>query len=173
MAGRRPKDQALKVLQGNAGKRDSSKEARGKTSASATPTAGAPDTPKHLSKRAREAWEILVPQLQEMGVLATVHGMPLELLCDAYGEYRQARAVVEKKGQSYRTVALNGSEMFRLRPEVKIASDAWRRVKTMMTEFGITAASMPRVRKIAPKESDQFELFLMRGGKAGREGGAK
>jgi P27 family predicted phage terminase small subunit len=170
VAGRRPKDPNLKVLQGNAGKRLSNKDARSAAAAAPTPEPGQPKCPGHLTANARSAWKILVPQLDAMGVLAKVHGMPLELLCDAYGEWRAARLSVQRRGPAYTTRTITGELMHRMRPEVRIASDAWRRVKNMMTEFGITAASLSRVKKVnAGAEQDQFELFLVN--KGGAKGG--
>lgn len=79
-----------------------------------------------------------------MGVLTLADGKALELLCDAYAEYREARSVCEREGMTYESVSEHGS-MWRARPEVAIASDAWRRIASMLREFGLTPSSRTKV----------------------------
>lgn len=152
MAGRRPKPTALKIVSGNPGKR--------KLNAQEPEAAiGTPAMPNHLTKRAKEAWERIAPELEAMRVLTLPDGPALELLCDAYAEWRAARAVVTKRGATYRAFTKNGY-MMRVRPEVAIASDAWRRIKAMLVEFGLTPAARSKVNAQPEQAVDPFESFL-------------
>lgn len=137
MAGRKPVPTALKILRGNPGKRAISKR-------EPRPERGVPRMPAHLPERAKSAWKSIGPALDRMGVLTTVDAKALELLCDAYAEYRAARDVVGAKGATYESVSDHGT-MWRTRPEVAIASDAWRRIATMLREFGMTPSSRTKV----------------------------
>lgn len=46
---------------------------------------------------------------------------------------------------TYETTTPTGSVMFRTRPEVALANDAWRRATVMLQQFGLTPASRPKV----------------------------
>jgi len=137
MAGRKPIPTRMKILRGNPGKRAlPANEPR--------PTAGIPKMPSKLSSRARRAWRSIGPELDRMGVLTVADGTALELLCDAYAEWKDARQVVIVDGATYETVSKHG-KMTRTRPEVAIAADAWRRIAVMLREFGLTPSSRTKV----------------------------
>lgn len=137
MAGRKPTPTHIKLVKGNPGRRPmNTREPR--------PKKGAPRMPAHLSARAKAAWKSIGPELERMGVLTLADGKALELLCDAYAEYRAARDTVERDGLTYESVSEHGS-MWRARPEVAIASDAWRRIASMLREFGLTPSSRTKV----------------------------
>jgi len=77
--GRRPKPTALKILEGNPGKR---RLGRG----TPTPLVGVPPCPAHLRGRARVAWVRIGEHLARMGVATSVDQDALELLVRAYTE---------------------------------------------------------------------------------------
>ena len=159
MAGRKPKPSHLKAITGNAGKRAANKR-------EPKPRKGIPPCPGHLSLRAKAAWKRLGPELEAMGVLTVADGMALELLVSAYAEYRDAQDLVDREGKTYETVSQSGSVMVRARPEVAMASDAWRRMRAMLAEFGLTPSSRSRVNAADPeREADPFEE-LLKGGHA-------
>lgn len=122
--------------------------------------------PKHLPETARLLWKWLAPRLDEMQTLTKVDGPALELLCDAYAEYRSARAVIDAEGATYEAVTEAGATMVRQRPEVAIAADAWRRVRAMLTEFGLTPSSRSKVSALGVIPSDPFEEYLNAGRRA-------
>lgn len=101
--------------------------------------------PEWLGDRGREAWTDLLPVLRRMGVISTADPMAFALLCDALGEYMEARAWVQAHEDVYAVAGKDGALTWRKRPEVEIAQDAWRRAKTMLTEFGLTPAARSRV----------------------------
>jgi P27 family predicted phage terminase small subunit len=137
MAGRKPTPTHIKLLKGNPGKRALPRR-------EPKPTRGVPTMPSHLSARAKAAWKAIGPELDRMGVLTLADGKALELLCDAYAEYRAAREIVERDGMTYESVSQHGT-MWRTRPEVPIASDAYRRVAAMLREFGLTPSARTKV----------------------------
>jgi len=68
----------------------------------------------------------------------------LMLLTDVLAEYVSLRVIIEKKGRVYELLT-PGGKVFRARPEVALASDAWRRAQRMLVEFGLTPASRSKV----------------------------
>ena len=178
--GRPPKPTALKALQGNPGKRPlNGNEPR--------PPAGTVKPPSWLKGKARTAWRWLAAVLEEMGVLTTADPHALGLLCDAYAEYIEARAIVRKLGAVYESRVVKASSkrvsleeeakgeeeadtswsvMIRPRPEVAMAADAWRRIHRMLTEFGLTPSSRSKLHPVEAEEKDPFAEFLGRRGTA-------
>jgi P27 family predicted phage terminase small subunit len=153
MPGRRPRPTHLKVVDGTARKdRTNKREPR--------PPKGIPRCPAHLKGRSRDAWKHVAPMLDKMGVLTVADGPALELLCDAYALYREAKAVVDDCGLSYATTNPAGDPMYRQRPEVATMNDAWKNVLRALTEFGLTPAARSRVKAPAKDESDPLKKYL-------------
>lgn len=114
--------------------------------------------PAWLSDRGRRAWREILPILRRMGVVTVADPLALSMLADAVGEYIEARTVVIAEGATYWTEGQ--SRMLRPRPEVAIASDAWRRAKQLLTEFGLTPASRGRVSGSPEKAEDPLEAWM-------------
>jgi P27 family predicted phage terminase small subunit len=153
--GRPSKPTALKVVQGNAGKRPLNKR-------EPKPKADRPRCPPHLSPKAKTAFKNVSNLLADMGVLTIADGMALEMLCDAYAEWRDLRKAVESHGATYTTTGTSGDVVVKARPEVAMAADAWKRVKAMASEFGLTAASRTKIQTNKPEETDPLQEFLNR-----------
>jgi P27 family predicted phage terminase small subunit len=116
MRGRPPKPTALKILQGNPGKRLlNQKEPQ--------PQKALLKCPRWLNKFAREEWASVVPELHRLGLLTKLVEKALACYCQAYSRLRQAEAVIAKKGITFKTP--NG--FVQKRPEVTIAREAMQR----------------------------------------------
>lgn len=164
MQGRKPKPTRMKILAGNPGKRPlNNREPQ--------PTVGKSKCPVWMSPKAKLAFRELSEVLcDELGVLTVADRKALELLCDAYSEYRDARDYVRKNGATYETHSVTGKDeegvpvlttVVRKRPQVDMASDAWKRVKGMLVEFGLTPSS--RTRLVIDKEDkspDKAESYF-------------
>src|SRR6188508_2316522 len=113
---------------------------------------GTPDRPAHLTGAARKCWEELVPILAGAKLLTLGDCKALEIGCAAYGDWIAARRVVTKEGMTYESSFVdddgNERKIIRPRPEVAIASDAWKRFRAFLTEYGLTAASRGKVSPI-------------------------
>ena len=114
-----------------------------------------------LTPKAKTVWKQLGDSLDRMRVLTEADGHALELLVDAYAEYRAARAVVAKEGATYESKTKHG-KIVRARPEVAIAADAWKRMKAMLVEFGLTPSSRSQVSAAPIYDEDPMEAFLKR-----------
>lgn len=157
MKGRKPTPKNLKVLRGNPGKRPLNE-------AAPEPETGRPDVPPWLDENRAELFGEVADYLENMGVLTTVDGHALALLVDAYMDYLECQRVVDREGRTYETVNQRGGIMIRARPEVTMASDAWRRVASMMASFGLEPSSRTKL-KVEPKKSDPLGDYLNRGKK--------
>jgi P27 family predicted phage terminase small subunit len=144
MAGRKRKPTALRLVDGNAGKRPLPRH-------EPKPAAEPPPKPTHLSELAAEAWDRVAPELHRLGLLTVVDGVALELLACAYDDWRSAHADVVAEGITYETENAQGGRMVRAHPAVAVRSDAWRRVKSILAEFGLTPSSRAKL-DVAPPD---------------------
>ena len=81
------------------------------------PTVGVPPARAGLSAEAKRERRLLLRALLPMHVLTVSDGPAFDMLCEASAEYREARAVLARDGQSYECVTAAGAKMRRARPE--------------------------------------------------------
>jgi P27 family predicted phage terminase small subunit len=137
MRGRKPKPTALKLVTGNPGKRKlNAKEPK--------PARVIPSPPDHLSDAARVAWGSLATRLDRLGLLTELDAFALEQLCENYVEILDLRAAIAKHGRT-QSVETQYDTVVRARPEVGMLSNAERRFRAMMAEFGLTPSARSRV----------------------------
>lgn len=153
MKGRKPKPSNLRRLQGNAGRRPIPEN-------EPDPERGIPEPPKRLSSAALEHWRKIAPELDALGVLTTADGFALELLCEAYSDWRAACEAIETHGQTYKRTTAAGKSTVATRPEVAVRNDSWKRYKSMLVEFGMTPSARTRVNVNPRREKDAFERYL-------------
>ena len=151
MAGRKRKPDSLKVLSGtdqpcriNKDAPEFSKEI--------------PDIPEKF-QGFEEIWFKLGKLLGPAGVnvITEADDFALQLLVEAYSDYVSARDFLYnasgKYQPTYETITQTGSKIERPLPQVSMAADAWRRVLTMLAEFGITPAARSRVTTLLNKDN--------------------
>ena len=152
-SGRLPKPTALKLLTGNPGKHKLNL-------AEPVPPPPRNKCPDFVSKAGRPYWRKWYPIQAAMRVMTSADEVALGMLSDAMGEYVESRKVVEKLGQVYTVTSIQMSEdgntfekiTHHQRPEVRIAQDAWKRIRAGMQDFGMTPASRSRLSVKAPAE---------------------
>lgn len=154
-----PKPTALRAIEGNPSHK---RRAPGDEPA---PPSGRPPQPPHLRPEAARVWGDLCQVLEGMGVLTLADGVALEMLCEAYADWRDARDQIEIHGltQVRWMVDPEGHMVvggIAPRPEVAMADKAWRRFHAMVAEFGLTPSSRTRVRAEKPAEVDPLEALL-------------
>ena len=153
MPGRARKPTALKLIVGNRDKRWRSRN-------EPNPPRGKPAAPRHLRKRAREAWSYLSGVLDEMGVLTLADKLALENLCEAVADLRNARdALAARRDLVYKSTTMTGV-MHRPYPEVAMVADADRRVAMWLSRFGLTPSDRAKVTAADKIEEDPAEAFL-------------
>jgi P27 family predicted phage terminase small subunit len=151
MRGRKPKDLALKMLQGNPGKRP--------LAAQNPFTMGIPKKPADLGQEASEEWDRLTRTLA--GILSLSDYGILRCACDAHEQMVQAVRVIHKHGPTYTSTNENGSVLIRQRPEVRMRENARRSYQLALSELGATPAGHTRVRRL-PDESPSEKLTGVR-----------
>lgn len=159
MRGRRPKPTNLKVIQGNPGRRPlNPREPK--------PPAGAGEPPGHLSAAARQFWPGMAQRLEGMGVLTDADTYALERLAECYAEIIDLQRVIDEEGRTYQTTTYgkegDSNTMHRQRPEVAMLSDADRRFKGYLVEFGLTPAARCKVQTSAEEEADPLQDYIAR-----------
>lgn len=152
-----PKPTALKLLEGTF-------RADRAAPNEPAPDPGLPSMPPHLVGVGADAWEFFGAELLKLGVLTVRDGAALELLCDAYAEWRAAREVVQREGMTYESGTKNGHAVI-AHPAVRIAADAWRRMHRMLVEFGLTPAARARVTSVRPQPQLKSRAEWIRGGR--------
>ena len=150
MAGRRPKPTAIHVLNGNPSKKKLSKT-------EPSPTVGAPACPDWLDARAKSAWAYIVPELMAVGVLTVADGLALQQLCEAYADWKSACEIVAAEG----ILSSDSDGNIRKHPAVQIKSDADKRVRAWLGEFGLTPAARAKLSggKSAADAADPWDSF--------------
>ena len=132
--GRKPKPTAMLKAQGtfDASRHKNRLEADGIPSVPAVQSAG-------------ETFDWLVKKLDDLGVVAEVDGIALQMLADAWEDYQVARNVIKEQGPTYSTTTAQGDLMWRPRPEVLMMNQSWAKVEKMMVQFGLTASSRAKI----------------------------
>lgn len=102
-----------------------------------------PRPPATLSKGARRFWRELLPLVAQ--TMSDGDRTALALACEALEQHRVTLAYLTEHGTVYEAVTGSGTVLHRVRPEVAIASDAWRRALRGLAEFGLTPASRCKV----------------------------
>jgi P27 family predicted phage terminase small subunit len=136
MAGRPPKPSALKLIEGNKGKRAPNKQE--------------PDpaylndlsAPEWMPDGARKVWDEIVPHLRLARMLSTVDVPMLAMGCCSIDEYRQASKLADKrllvKGQ-------NDAGFPTLNPALIIKSMAFKQAMAVFQQFGMSPAARTRI----------------------------
>jgi len=140
LRGRPPKPTALKVFEGNPGKRPLNPR-------EPQPLSVEPDIPSHLDAIARREWKRLIPILLRMRVLTEADGLALANLCQAYSTMIQAHKSMGKasnRGQSPLVMKTKGGYQYQS-PFLSIINSQMDIISRHLREFGLTPASRSRV----------------------------
>ena len=162
--GRKPKPTALRVLNGNPGK-------RALPSGEATPGRGAPPMPAFIAENdvARGEWERVVPALDKIGVLTCVDGAILEAYCICYAHWRQHEEALRaynasNDGHVFNTSTQEGREYLQVLPQVSILLKYEAMMHSLMAELGLSPAMRTRIVGPPPGEekesNDRLKTFF-------------
>ena len=143
MRGRKPKPTALKLLEGNPGKRP----IRGNEP---MPPRSQPSCPAHLSPTAKAEWKRLAQTLNQIGVLTQVDRSALAAYCQCYGRWVEA----ERKLAETPVILKTPAGYVQPSPWLAIANKQLELMAKFMAEIGLTPASRSRlaiVLEVRPK----------------------
>lgn len=153
--GRKPKPTALKLLEGNPGKRQlNMNEPR---FAQKMP----PECPDWLEEEAQAEWDRLSETLFEMGILTDLDVAAFAAYCQAYARWREAEEFISKHGSIVKTKTGYWQQV----PQVSIAHSNQKIMMQAAAEFGLTPSARSRIIAGNAKKEEVDEMeFLLTGG---------
>lgn len=132
--GRKPKPTALKILEGNPGKRPLNEY-------EPKPDKKAPKCPAWLDKEAKKEWRRMSSQLEVIGVLTEVDMAAFAGYCQAYARWKEAEEFITKHG----TIVKTPSGYWQQVPQVSIAQTYLKIMNKFCEEFGLTPSARSRI----------------------------
>lgn len=149
--GRKPTPTAIKLLEGNPGKRPlNANEPK--------PEKKAPSCPKWLEPEAKKEWRRLAKQMEQIGILTQVDMAAFAGYCQAYARWKEAEEFITQHGSILRTK----SGYVQPVPQVSIAQTYLKIMNRFAEQFGLTPAARSRI--IAEDNtsgpSDEMEALL-------------
>jgi P27 family predicted phage terminase small subunit len=132
--GRKPIPTAIKVLEGNPGKRElNTKEPK--------PERKAPKCPAWLDTEAKKEWRRVAKQLEMLGVLTEVDMAAFAGYCQAYARWKEAEEFITKHG----TIVKTPSGYWQQVPQVSISQTYLKIMSRFCEQFGLTPSSRSRI----------------------------
>lgn len=132
--GRKPKPTAIKILEGNPGKRPLNRFEPAYQKK-------APPCPAWLDDEAKREWRRLARTMESMGVLTEADMAAFAAYCDAYSKWKEATEFLDQHGTIFKTP----SGYIQQVPQVSIAQTYSKIMTKIATEFGLTPASRSRI----------------------------
>ena len=108
--GRKPKPTAVKVLEGNPGKRSLN-------TGEPKPEKKAPRCPAWLEDEAKKEWKRMAKQLEHLGILTEIDMAAFAGYCQAYARWKEAEEFITQHG----TIVKTPSGYWQQVPQVSIA----------------------------------------------------
>jgi P27 family predicted phage terminase small subunit len=143
MRGRKPKPTALKLIEGNPGKRPlNAGEPR--------PGLKMPTCPAHLCPSAKAEWKRLAGQMHTLGIVTEFDRSALAAYCQAYGRWVEA----ERKLNETPLLIKLPSGYIQPSPWLAIANKQLELMHKYLTDLGLSPASRSRITtmpSLAPK----------------------
>lgn len=132
--GRKPKPTAMKILEGNPGKRPLNTN-------EPVPPKGSVKCPAWLEPEAKKEWKRLAPSLEAMGVLTQADLTAFAGYCQAYARWKEAEEFISKHGSIFQTPSGYVQQV----PQVSIAQQNLKIMQSFCSEFGLTPATRSRI----------------------------
>ena len=155
--GPKPKPSALKLIQGNQGKRKINK------SEPQPKPVRRPRPPIDLDEDAKKEWGRVVRELEALGLLSKLDLPVLSAYCVAYSRFKSANDAlnaVADKDKAFRGLLIKTKQGNWIQnPLVGVARRAADDMTRLAAEFGMTPSSRTRLQVNAPKEVDEWADF--------------
>ncbi len=143
----------LRLVKGNPSKRPINKD-------EPKPAQRVPPTPKHFTKQGKYWFRRLGEQLVGIGVLTELDGKALEMLVDAYVDYRLAKDALESEGAKKEITTTTGDARVKPSDFLGECREARKEIRGWLQEFGMTPASRSKVNAKGAETADPLEAFL-------------
>jgi P27 family predicted phage terminase small subunit len=133
MRGRKPKPAALRLLEGNPGRRPIRDEPQ--------PRYGAPARPRFLDVDARKEWDRLAPEMGRLKLLTTLDGALFTVYVTTYSHWLSCEAVIRAQGMTQ----TSARGIVRIRPEARLALRYVEQLRGIVSDFGLNPTSRTRL----------------------------
>ena len=118
-----------------------------------TPESGRPRCPRWLSARAKIVWKELLPQLEDMGLLAKVDRFALVRYVTMLDRWEQSEKFIMQHGATYpfygkEVDSQTGKKVavgFKMFPQVKIAKELADQLLRIEASFGLSPSARTRI----------------------------
>lgn len=157
LAGRKPKPNELKKLEGNPGRRPINEAAPVFAEIGERPPV---DFEAVMDKRALEEWDRMIPNLRGLGIITTVDASLLVNYCITASVAMQAALDIQKHGLTYENETREGGIALRKNPAVDIFNQAAATCKTLMAEMGLTPSARSKLVVSKPEDDDPMDNLL-------------
>lgn len=152
--GRKPKPTAIKIIEGNPGKRPLNKY-------EPKPEKKAPRCPSWLEDDAKKEWRRMAKQMEHLGTLTEIDMAAFAGYCEAYARWKEAEEFITRHGAIVKTPSGYWQQV----PQVSIAQTYLKIMNKFCEQFGLTPSSRSRIITDSnEKEDDKMELLLFKGG---------
>jgi P27 family predicted phage terminase small subunit len=153
-----PKPTALKLLQGNPGKRPlNEKEPQ--------PAKVLPPCPSHLDRIGKKRYIELGNYLLDLGLFTVIDADAFAAYCQLYSDWVKLSKEIKKDGsdvQLKHTIDAGGNEFLEMKPNPRIIMkrETLKLMKSFLSEFGMTPSSRTRL-GVEPKgEKNEMEGMI-------------
>lgn len=159
---RLPTPTAIRLIQGNPGKRAINRHEPQPGQASSEP-------PAFLTGEAREHWFRLFPIVSSMRVMTEADVDDLATLCRELATYWNCQRVLDEQGRVYEVTTKSGGVLLMPRPEVGMANAALANIIRLSDRFGLNPAYRSKVKVEPPPVDDPLEELRRRAQEAKRK----
>ncbi|MDH2425772.1 phage terminase small subunit P27 family [Sphaerisporangium sp. TRM90804] len=137
--GRKATPTGLKLIEGRGTGRDGKARDSGGREVKPAPAFRRlpPERPADLSGTAAVMWDEFVAELARLQLLAPTHGPALEMACEAYARWKDAKERLGFSGMTY----TSDSGLVKTHPLVGIVERASAEFRAWCAEFGLTPAA--------------------------------
>ena len=132
--GRKPKPSAIRLLEGNPGKRPINQR-------EPKPDKKAPPCPKWLDPEAKKEWRRLSKKLEQLGILTEADMSVFASYCQAYARWKAAEEIISSHG----FISKTPSGYLQAIPHVAIAKEYARIMNRCAEQLGLTPSSRSRL----------------------------
>lgn len=128
----------LRLVRGNPSKRPINKN-------EPQPPKGVPPVPKHFDKQGKYWFKRMAEELDAIGVISQLDGEPLSCLWKRIPNTDITATRWRLRDIRTELETQTGDVMIKAHPAAIMKADAWKRLRAMLGEFGMTPASRSKV----------------------------
>lgn len=148
--GRKPKPTAVKILEGNPGKRPLN------TAELQPSQAKTRRMPHGLSRGAKKLWRRLASDLVDLGIMTDVDIPAFMLAAEHFGIARGAATIIAEDGM----VTTDENGFMRKHPLLQVLRDNSAAFRQYATEFGLTPSSRSRLHVDPPEQLSLVDMLF-------------